>query len=163
MAKQAAWAALGAAEFVKVGLRLPHAVPDAAEFAIDVPRLLSGQGALLHLDPRAPLAGVIFAGASAADLASSGPAALAEAARDTLRHHLRIEALATDSHDWSADPFSLGPWSRVTPGADDARADYAEPFEDRLFFAGEAAPRPLATTLGARGNRGWRPPMRSGT
>ncbi|PWK57979.1 flavin monoamine oxidase family protein [Roseicyclus mahoneyensis] len=147
-ARQGAWAALGAAEFVKVGLRLPHALPDAAEFATDVPRLLAGQGALLHFDPRAPLASVIFAGALATDLAASGPASLAEAARETLRHHLRIEALATDSHDWSADPFSLGPWSRVVPGAEDARADYAEPFEDRLFFAGEAAPGPLATTLG---------------
>lgn len=145
--KQAALADLGAADFVKVGLRLPQGVT-GAEFATDLPGLIAGQGALLHLDPRAALASVLFAGAQARALRAEGPGALAAAARDVLRHHTGVSAQASDSHDWAADPFSLAPWVRLRPGADDARDDYIRPLDDRLFFAGEAAPGPFATTLG---------------
>lgn len=146
--KRAALSALVPAEFAKLVLRLPRRIEEAPEFAVDLPMMLAGQGALLHLDPRVPLASVMVAGAQAAALRAAGPEAMATAARDALRHHVGLDAMAMDSHDWAADPFSLGPWALVLPGADTARDDYVEPLEDRLFFAGEAAPGALATTLG---------------
>lgn len=144
----AAFDALGPADVIKIGVRLRHALPDAPEFAVDPDALLAGQGALLHLDPRAPLASVLIAGAHARALRAEGPRAMAAAAQATLRHHTGQEGLATDSHDWRADPFSGGPWALLRPGADTARHDYIQPIQDRLFFAGEAAPGPWATTLG---------------
>jgi monoamine oxidase len=146
--KQTALGALGPAEFAKVGLRLPGAVPAGPEFAVDLAALDAGESALLHLDPRTPLASVLFAGSHAAALQAEGPRALAEAARALLRHHTGLEAVATESHDWAADPHSLGPWARVQPGADGAREAYAAAIDGRLFFAGEAVPGPMATTLG---------------
>lgn len=143
-----AFSALRPADFIKLGLRLPRMWQGGAEFAVDPTALLAGQGALLHLDPRAPLASVIFAGAHGRDLAAAGPAALADAAHAVLHHHTGLRALASDSHDWQADPFSGGTWARLQPGATTARRDYVTPVEDRLFFAGEAAPGPFATTLG---------------
>jgi monoamine oxidase len=146
--KRAALSALEPADFLKVGLRLPDVPRDVSEFALDMPGLVAGQGALLHLDPRAPLASVLFAGAHARALSAEGPRAVAAAARTVLAHHTGMQAQATHSHDWAADPFSRGPWARPHPEADGARADYIRPIDDRLFFAGEAAPGPLATTLG---------------
>ncbi|NKX43227.1 flavin monoamine oxidase family protein [Roseicyclus persicicus] len=146
--KQAALSALGPAEFLKVGLRLEAPAPEEAEFAVDLDAVLAGRGALLHLDPRAPLASVLFAGAHASALSAEGPRAVAAAARAVLDHHTGLAAVAVDHHDWAADALSLGPWARVRPGADSAREDYAAAVDGRLFFAGEAAPGRLATTLG---------------
>ncbi|MBF9058068.1 NAD(P)-binding protein [Rhodobacterales bacterium HKCCSP123] len=146
--KGEAFAALGAADFLKVGLRMAAPVPDLPEFAVDLAALEHGQAALLHVDPRMPVASVIFAGSHASALRSEGRRAVTGAARAVLRHHAGAEAVAEVTHDWAADPLSLGPWARVRPGADTARDDYAEPVDGRLFFAGEAAPGPLATTLG---------------
>jgi monoamine oxidase len=42
------------------------------------------------------------------------------------------------SHLWGRDPFSLGSYSYASPGFADCRQAFAEPVEDRLFFAGEA-------------------------
>lgn len=144
----AAFDALRPADFMKVGLRLGRVVPELAEFAVDPAALLAGQGALLHLDPRAPLASVLFAGAYARALEAEGPSALAAAAQAVLRHHTGQEAIARDHHDWRADPFSGGTWALLRPGAATARQDYVTPIQDRLFFTGEAAPGPMATTLG---------------
>lgn len=143
-----AFDALEPADFVKVGLRLPEALPELAEFAVDPAALLAGQGALLHLDPRAPLASVLFAGAHARALQAEGSGALTAAAQAVLRHHTGQEAIARDHHDWRADPFSGGTWALLRPGAATARQDYVTPIQDRLFFTGEAAPGPMATTLG---------------
>jgi len=42
------------------------------------------------------------------------------------------------SHDWQADPFSLGAYSYGKVEADGAQEALAEPIENKLFFAGEA-------------------------
>ena len=42
-------------------------------------------------------------------------------------------------HDWQADPFSCGAYSYVVCGGLGAPLALAEPIEDTLFFAGEAA------------------------
>lgn len=146
--KEEALEALGPAEFLKVGMRLAASVPEAAEFAVDLAAVEAGRAALLHVDPRMPVASVLFAGSHAAALRAEGRRATHAAARAVLRHHIGVDAVAVDSHDWAADPFSRGPWARPIPGADTARDDYAAPIDGRLFFAGEAAPGPLATTLG---------------
>jgi monoamine oxidase len=53
--------------------------------------------------------------------------------------------------DWSAEPFSRGPYTTVVLGSRHARARYAETLEERLFFAGDSAPSPWAITVaGAR-------------
>lgn len=144
----AACTALGPADFVKVGLRLVAMPPDAPEFAVDPAALLAGEGALLHLDPRAPLATVIFAGAHGRALRAAGAAELADAAQAALRRLTGLRSTGTDHHDWRADPFSAGTWALRAPDAPTARQDYATPVDDRLFFAGEAAPGPFATSLG---------------
>ncbi len=42
-------------------------------------------------------------------------------------------------HDWQADPFACGAYSYVVAGGGNARELLAQPLEDALFFAGEAA------------------------
>ncbi|MGB6986093.1 MAG: NAD(P)/FAD-dependent oxidoreductase [Candidatus Aquilonibacter sp.] len=42
-------------------------------------------------------------------------------------------------HDWQADPFACGAYSYLRVGAGDARERLAQPIDDTLFFAGEAA------------------------
>ena len=43
------------------------------------------------------------------------------------------------THDWSADPFSLGSYSYIPIGGLKAQAALAEPVENTIYFAGEAA------------------------
>lgn len=52
-----------------------------------------------------------------------------------------IEGLLEDwhTHDWTADPFSLGAYSYIPVGGTDAPAKLAEPLDSTLFYAGEAA------------------------
>ncbi|MBN36423.1 MAG: hypothetical protein CMM46_16915 [Rhodospirillaceae bacterium] len=40
---------------------------------------------------------------------------------------------------WANDPLTLGAYAALSPGAQSARQTLAEPLDDRLFFAGEAA------------------------
>jgi monoamine oxidase len=50
--------------------------------------------------------------------------------------------------NWPADPFALGGYSVTPPGAINARAQLAQPVENRLFWAGEAtAPNVWAATV----------------
>ena len=42
-------------------------------------------------------------------------------------------------HDWQSDPYARGAYSYVTVGGMSARKALAAPFEDTLYFAGEAA------------------------
>jgi len=52
-------------------------------------------------------------------------------------------------HDWQQDPFARGAYSYVTVGGSEARAALAQPIEDTLFFAGEAAAAEEGTVTGA--------------
>jgi monoamine oxidase len=49
--------------------------------------------------------------------------------------------VATDEHDWNADPFSRGAYSYQAVGGFSAPARLAEPVAGTLFFAGEATER----------------------
>jgi monoamine oxidase len=42
-------------------------------------------------------------------------------------------------HHWQQDPFARGAYSYVAVGGHGARRALAEPLDDTLFFAGEAA------------------------
>lgn len=143
-----AMAALEGAEFLKVGFRLAERPAETAEFQLDLPRLEAGEGALIHLDPRMPVAAVIFSGRPAEALRRSGAQVVIAEAAEVLRRQTGLTGIASAWNDWSADPFSLGPWARPRPGAEEAREIYATPIDERLFMAGEAAPGPLALTLG---------------
>ncbi|HEV2909382.1 MAG TPA: NAD(P)/FAD-dependent oxidoreductase [Candidatus Eremiobacteraceae bacterium] len=50
----------------------------------------------------------------------------------------RQEFEGGDTHDWGADPYSLGAYSYVVVGGGNARAALGTPVDDTLFFAGEA-------------------------
>jgi monoamine oxidase len=43
------------------------------------------------------------------------------------------------THDWATDPFSLGAYSYIPMGGLEAQAALAEPVENTIYFAGEAA------------------------
>jgi monoamine oxidase len=150
--KRAAWSALPSGDVLKLGVRFSARLPAAPEFAIDLAALESGQGALIHLYPDAPLATILIAGAHARALLAAGPDAILEAARSSIAGALGSEASAQVQtvfwHDWVSDPLSLGAYSRAAFGAGDARAAAMAPVGERVFFAGEAAPGPLATTVG---------------
>jgi monoamine oxidase len=48
------------------------------------------------------------------------------------------QLVASDTHDWAADPFARGAYSYVRVGGMQAQARLASPVESTLFFAGEA-------------------------
>ncbi|MCJ2022680.1 flavin monoamine oxidase family protein [Methylobacterium sp. J-067] len=83
---------------------------------------LGGEGARI-LDEAGPAAGFDFVSAELAALFGSGVASA-------------IHPLAATS--WSRMASIGGAYSCALPGQSDARARLAQPFEDRLFFAGEA-------------------------
>jgi monoamine oxidase len=51
----------------------------------------------------------------------------------------RRELTAAYVHDWQSDPHARGAYSYVGVGGGNAAAQLAEPIQDRLFIAGEAA------------------------
>lgn len=153
--RQAALAALEGGRFVKVGLRLDGATPQAPEFAFDLDAALGGRTSALYLERRSPVATVIFSGSHARELSAAGAQALTDAARQVLAAVRGAQALrqvqATTVADWSADPLARGAYTVARIGEADARERYAEPLAGRLFFAGDSAASPYAiTVMGAR-------------
>ncbi len=99
-----------------------------------------------------------WAGGRAATRFLSGGGRLADRAFESLARALGIDSsvvrrrcVATWSHDWSADPHSLGAYTYPLVGADGAARALAAPVEKTLFFAGEATADPPhnATVEGA--------------
>jgi monoamine oxidase len=153
--KQEALAALPGGRFVKVGLRLDAALTEFPEFAHDVGLAARGETFVIHADRRQPLATVILAGRHAEAVSREGADALAAAGRASLVACFGADAgrrvQGATATDWSAEPFSRGPYTTVVLGSRHARARYAETLEERLFFAGDSAPSPWAITVaGAR-------------
>jgi monoamine oxidase len=94
---------------------------------------------------RAPLLVGWAGGPSAAKFAGKPAAVLLDSGLRTLsqafglgREQLNDLLLEARSHDWSADPWSLGAYSYLLVGEERAPARLAEPVADTLFFAGEA-------------------------
>jgi monoamine oxidase len=83
-------------------------------------------------------------GPSAAQIAGRSAEDLGRDACRTLAEVFSVPAdrvlsalVSTHTHDWAADPFSLGAYSYVRTGGIEASAAMAEPESDTLFFAGE--------------------------
>ena len=72
-------------------------------------------------------------GESLAHEAEKTLAALFQKSEDQIRDQI----LSWHSHDWQADPFSLGAYSYAPAGALHASDALTEPIEQTLFFAGE--------------------------
>ena len=102
-----------------------------------------------------PYIETFFGGRCADALEMEGPGAAADFAIEELvalvgtGFRKRVEVLAETR--WRADPWSGGGYSYARPGRHGARAELAEPAEDRIFFAGEATSSTLYSTChGAR-------------
>jgi monoamine oxidase len=54
----------------------------------------------------------------------------------------------THATQWNREPWALGAFSAAAPGGQPARMALAEPFRDRLWFAGEAVHETLWGTVG---------------
>jgi monoamine oxidase len=155
-----ATAGLAMSDVVKVTLRF------RSPFWIERKKALA-KAALLHAPgetfptfwtARPAMAPVLIAwagGPSAARLAASEGARIAEAACDSLaklasvkaeRVHDELEAF--HHHDWSADPFARGAYSYAVVGGARTAAALAKPVGKTLFFAGEhTMPSPENATV----------------
>lgn len=153
--RQAALDALQGGAFIKVGLRLDRPLTQAPEFAFDMDAALRHETTALYVDPRLPLATVIFSGRHARTLSRAGPGALTAAGREALvamlGSSLQGRITATTVADWTSDPFALGAYSVVKVGQARARQVYGTPIDHRLFFAGDSDGKAYAVTvMGAR-------------
>jgi len=93
-------------------------------------------------------------GELARDLERAGMAEMAAFGLDELAglygNRIRAALRPLASSAWSGDPFARGSYSYASPGHADDRAVWAEPLDDRIFFAGEAASaHDFSTTHGA--------------
>ena len=101
-----------------------------------------------------PIVEMFAGGELARDLERAGEAAMAAFGIDELAgrfgNQIRSSLRPLVSSAWSADPYALGSYSFALPGHADDRAVWAEPIDDRIFFAGEAASaHDFSTTHGA--------------
>jgi monoamine oxidase len=101
-----------------------------------------------------PIVEMFMGGELARDLERAGEAATTAFALDELAgvfgNRIRGSLEPLVSSAWSSDPFALGSYSYAIPGHADDRAVWAEPIDDRIFFAGEAASaHDFSTTHGA--------------
>jgi len=78
-----------------------------------------------------------LAKAAAPDIVRGAAASLASILG--VRSRVDDQLAATWVHHWQRDPFALGAYSYVAVGGAGARRALAEPLEDTLYFAGEAA------------------------
>jgi len=101
-----------------------------------------------------PVVEMFTGGELARDLERAGVAAMAAFGADELagRFGSRIRSCLRPlvGSAWSDDPYARGSYSYALPGHAGDRAVWAEPVDERLFFAGEAvSPHDFSTTHGA--------------
>jgi monoamine oxidase len=100
------------------------------------------------------------AGPPALELLRLEPTALIDAALASLSQATGADAAACQAalleahfHDFNRDPLTRGAYSYVRPGGQDAARNLTQPWEDTLFFAGEALdlqhPGTVAGALGS--------------
>jgi monoamine oxidase len=94
---------------------------------------------------RLPMLTAWAGGPKANQLAALSPAALRQAALESLASWSGLSVKRLDrtltrlhAHNWQSDPYCRGAYSYVTVGGGAARAKLANPIDDTLFFAGEA-------------------------
>jgi monoamine oxidase len=101
-----------------------------------------------------PMATMFAGGDFARDLFSEGEAAAVAEAKSLLvkicGQDILKEIAAAKATNWVTDPWILGAYSVLQPGGGEARAELAQPIDDRVFFAGEAtSPDGFSTAHGA--------------
>ncbi|MCW2315216.1 monoamine oxidase [Rhodoblastus acidophilus] len=101
-----------------------------------------------------PMIECFLGGAGAQAVAREGPACAFAAAEDALARlfgaNIRRALRPLAATHWGRDPRIGGAYSAALPGRADAREALARPFDDRLFFAGEATdPQDFTTAHGA--------------
>jgi monoamine oxidase len=106
-----------------------------------------------QLPARTPMLIGWAGGTRAERLLTAGHDALRDRALEALSHifavppnFLEDSLVEFYTHNWTADPFSLGAYSYIPIGGLDAQAELAAPVEDTIYFAGEAV-----NTLGHHG------------
>ncbi len=94
------------------------------------------------------------------NLAAQGEAAMVAFATDWLAglfgNDVRKAVKRTHATQWAKEPWVLGASSAAPPGGQALRTAFAEPFRDRIFFAGEAAHETLWGTVGGAWESGER-------
>lgn len=89
-----------------------------------------------------PMATMFASGDFARDLFAQGSEAAIAEAKSLLAKicggDILKEVSAAKATSWVTDPWHLGAYSVLSPGGGEARAELAQPVDERLFFAGEA-------------------------
>lgn len=97
-----------------------------------------------------PQATMFAAAHYARDLFAQGEAAAIAEAKSLLSKLFGADILkeigAAKATQWVNNPWVGGAYSVLTPGGGEARAELAQPIDERLFFAGEAASRDAFST-----------------
>lgn len=151
LAKQQALASFHKGQFLKVGMRLAQPTDGLPEYHADIEDLARGRLEVLIADRFDPLLTLIASGDTARELAGQALDARRAYAIERVSALLGSNAAnsitAATSYDWASDPFAMGSYSALPPGAADARKVFAEPLSDLVHFAGDAAPTPYAVTV----------------
>lgn len=147
--KRQAVADLPLGVFEKVGFRLARPRPDLPEYAFPTGPVAQGLTCALHFSPDRSMATVMMTGDTARNLLAAGTRARIDVAQGLLADVAGTADMPTAvlTTDWLVDPLARGAYTHAKVGATDARRIYATPLEDRLWFAGEAAPGDHAVTV----------------
>ncbi|MDY0871741.1 flavin monoamine oxidase family protein [Dongia rigui] len=90
-----------------------------------------------------PMVTMFASGPFARDLFAQGSDAAIAEARSLLTKvfgaDIQKEIVTACATNWVNDPYILGAYSVLSPHGGEARAELAQPIENRVFFAGEAA------------------------
>ena len=134
--------------FEKVGFQLPRPRPDLPEYAFATGPVAQGLTSALHFSPDRGMVTVILTGDTARDLLAAGTQVRIDVARSLLADVAGTSDIPTAvlTTDWLGDPMARGAYTYAKVGAKGAREMYATPLEERLWFAGEAAPGEHAVT-----------------
>jgi monoamine oxidase len=142
--------------FEKVGFQLARPRPDLPEYAFPTGPVAQGLTSALHFSPDRSMVTVMLTGDTARDLLAAGTQARIDVARGLLADVAGSADIPTAvlTTDWLGDPLARGAYTHAKVGAKEARQIYAAPLEDRLWFAGEAAPGEHAVTVAGAWNSG---------
>ncbi len=135
--------------FEKVGFQLPRPRLDLPEYVFATGPVAQGLTSALHFSPDRNMVTVMFTGDTARDLLAAGTQARIDVARSLLADVVGTSDIPTAvlTTDWLGDPLARGAYTHAKVGAKHARKIYAAPLEERLWFAGEAAPGEQAVTV----------------
>jgi monoamine oxidase len=143
---------LGLADKVFLSLRDAEAFPVDSHVLGDSTRAETGSYLLRPFGR--PLIEVYLGGRNARALEAAGEGAAAAFAIDELAgilgSDIRARLAPLTASAWGRETWSRGSYSHAAPGGAWARAALAEPFNDRILFAGEAcSPHAFSTAHGA--------------